>query len=140
MQTSTLQVQDPAKARVFFENKIAFTTGPVELDRMLKSGDNHLTVVDVRAAEDYAKGHIPGAINLPDGTWDRPNGLSKDKTNVVYCYTIVCHLAAKACVAFARQGFPVMELDGGFETWKEYQLDIEQEPANRLKQGNQQRR
>lgn len=133
MQLSSLPVQDPAKARAHFENKVAFTTGPVELDRMLKSGDNHITVVDVRAAEDYAKGHIPGAINLPQGSWERPNGLSKDKTNVVYCYTIVCHLAAKACVAFARQGFPVMELDGGFETWKEYELDIEQEPANRLK-------
>jgi len=139
MQSSTLQVQDPAKARAFFENKIAFTTGPVELDRMLKSGDNHITVVDVRAAEDYAKGHIPGALNLPDGTWDRPTGLSKDKTNIIYCYTIVCHLAAKACVAFARQGFPVMELDGGFETWKAYQMDIETEPANRLQQGGQQR-
>ena len=96
--------------------------------------------LDVRAAEDYAKGHIPGAINLPEGTWDRPNGLGKDKTNIVYCYTNVCHLAAKACVEHARQRNPLMELDGGFETWKEYQLDIEQEPANRLKQGNQQRR
>ena len=133
MQSSTLQVQDPAKARVHFENKVTYTTGPVELDRMLKSGDNHITVVDVRAAEDYAKGHIPGAINLSEGSWERAQGLSKDKTNIVYCYTIVCHLAAKACVAFARQGFPVMELDGGFETWKEYELDIEQQPANRLK-------
>ena len=112
---------------------MAFTTGPVELDRILKSGDNHIAVVDVRAAEDYAKGHIPGAINLPQGSWERPVGLSKDKTNVVYCYTMVCHLAAKACVDLARQGFPVMELDGGFETWKEYEMDIEQQPANRLK-------
>lgn len=134
MQSSTLQVQDPARARAYFENKLAFTTGPVELDRMIKSGNNHFTIVDVRAAEDYAKGHIPGALNLPEGTWEHPDGLSKDKTNIVYCYTIVCHLAAKACVALARQGFPVMELDGAFETWKEYQLDIEQEPTNRLKQ------
>jgi hypothetical protein len=36
-------------------------------------------------------------------------------------------------VAFARQGFPVMELDGGFAVWKEYELDIEHEPANRLR-------
>src|SRR5689334_25200166 len=93
MQSSTLQVQDPARACAYFENKLAFTTGPVELERMIKSGDNHFTVVDVRAAEDYAKGHIPGAINLPEGSWERPNGLSKDKTNFVYCYTIVCHLA-----------------------------------------------
>ncbi|HEV2391622.1 MAG TPA: rhodanese-like domain-containing protein [Verrucomicrobiae bacterium] len=116
-----------------FENKVAFTTGPVELDRMIKSPENHIVVVDVRQAEDYAKGHIPGAINLPKGTWHKPEGLSKEKTNVVYCCSIVCHLAANACVAFASRGYPVMELDAGFNSWKEHELDIEQEPANRFK-------
>jgi hypothetical protein len=36
-------------------------------------------------------------------------------------------------VGFASKGYPVMELEGGFETWKDYELDIEPEPANRLK-------
>ena len=61
------------------------------------------------------------------GNWD--NGarvLSRDKTNVVYCYSQQCHLAAQACVAFASKGFPVMELEGGFGTWKENELRIEQ--------------
>jgi rhodanese-related sulfurtransferase len=132
MQTMN-RVQDPAKARAYFEQKIAFTTGPVELDRVIKSHDNSITVVDVREAEDFAKGHIPGAINLPKDTWENPKGLQKDKTNVVYCYTQVCHLAASACVVFAGKGYPVMELEGGFETWKEYELDIEPEMANRMK-------
>lgn len=131
METMT-RVQDAAKARAFFEQKMAFTTGPVELDRMIKSHEP-ITLIDVREREDFAKGHIPGAINLPHDSWDNPKGLQKDRTNVVYCYTQVCHLAAKACVAFAAKGYPVMELDGGFETWKEYELDIEPEPANRLK-------
>jgi rhodanese-related sulfurtransferase len=135
MQT-TLTRQDPAKARAYFEDKLAFTTGPVELNRMLKSNED-ITVVDVREAEDFAKGHIPGAINLPKGSWDNPTGLSKDKTSVVYCYTQVCHLAATAAAAFASQGFPVMELEGGFETWKEYDLDIEREDVNRLKKAGE---
>ncbi len=132
MQTTMTQIHEPAKALAYFEDKLAFTTGPVELERMLKSGDN-LVVVDVREAEDFAKGHIPGAINLPKGTWDNPSGLSKDKTNVVYCYSQACHLAATACVQFARQGYPVIELEGGFKTWKETDQDIEREPINRLK-------
>jgi|ERR1051326_3827859 rhodanese-related sulfurtransferase len=140
MQTSMTQIQDPARARSYFEQKIAFTTGPVELDRLIKSRDNHVAIVDVREAEDYAKGHIPGAINLPKGTWENPNGLSKDKTNVVYCYSQVCHLAANACVAFASKGFPVMELEGGFETWKDYELDIEHDPVNRMKGTSPQQR
>lgn len=62
MQTTT-NLPDPQKARAYFENKVAFTTGPIELSHSLESGN--VNVVDVRAADDYAKGHIPGAINLP---------------------------------------------------------------------------
>jgi rhodanese-related sulfurtransferase len=127
------KIHDPAKARAYFENKMDFTTGPIELDHMLKSGHNHVTVIDVRAAEDYAKGHIPGAVNLPKGTWKSPQGLSKDKTNVVYCYSQVCHLAASACVAFATQGFPVMEMEGGFKAWEAHELEVDHAPVNRLK-------
>ena len=133
MQTSMTRVHDPAKAKAYFEDKLAFTTGPVELDRWIKTGEDNLVVVDVRAAEDFAKGHIPGAINIPKETWDSPQGLSKDKTNVVYCYTQQCHLAANACVRFAGRGYPVMELEGGFEAWKENELDIEEESAHRFK-------
>jgi rhodanese-related sulfurtransferase len=131
METMT-RVQDPAKARAYFEQKMGFTTGPVELDRMLKAHEP-ITIIDVREQEDFVKGHIPGAINIPHDSWENPKGLQKDRTNVVYCYTQVCHLAARACVGFASKGYPVMELEGGFETWKEYELDIEPEPANRLK-------
>ena len=103
----------------------------MELERWIKTGEDNLVLVDVRAAEDFAKGHIPGAINLPKGRWDNPQGLSKDKTNVVYCYTQQCHLAANACVQFAAKDYPVMELDGGFAAWKESQFDIEEEPVRR---------
>ena len=47
--------------------------------------------------------------------------------------TQVCHLAANACVAFASQGFPVMELEGGFTAWKEHDLEIERPVVNRIK-------
>ncbi len=134
MQTTMSRIHSPEKARAYFEDKLAFTTGPVELDRWIKSGEDNLVVVDVRAAEDFAKGHLPGAINVPREEWEHPHGLSKEKTNVVYCYTQQCHLAANACVRFAGRGFPVMELEGGFEGWRGAELDVEQEAANRLKQ------
>jgi rhodanese-related sulfurtransferase len=117
------KMPDPQKARAYFENKVAFTMGPIELSHMLES--DSVNVVDVREAEDYKKGHVPGAINLPHGTWDDARGLAKDKTNVVYCYSQQCHLAANACVAFAGKGFSVMELEGGFETWEQHELDVE---------------
>src|SRR5689334_23104934 len=87
MQTNMSRLHSPEKAKHYFEDKLAFTTGPVELERWIKSRENNLVVVDVREAEDYAKGHIPGAISLPKDQWSNPKGLSKEKTNVVYCYT-----------------------------------------------------
>ena len=137
MQNTMARIHDPARARAYFEDKLAFTTGPIELERWIKSGENNLTVVDVREAEDYAKGHIPGAINVPREMWENPQGLSKDKTNVVYCYTQQCHLAANACARFAARGFPVMELEGGFEVWKEHDLDVEEASPNRFKSAGQ---
>jgi len=91
---------------------MAFTTGTVGLERMMKS--NAVTVVDVRAAEDFAEGPIPGAVNLPKDQWQTLKGLRKDKTNVLYCYSQVCHLGAAAAAEFAGKGYPVMELDGGW--------------------------
>ena len=130
MQTTI--IHPPEQAMAYFENKLAFTTGPVELDRWIKSGENNLVVVDVREEEDFNKGHIPGAISVPRKQWGNPRGLSTEKTNVVYCYSQQCHLAANACVQFAGKGYPVMELEGGFEVWKEHELDVEETSPNRL--------
>jgi rhodanese-related sulfurtransferase len=118
------QNQDTARARAFFEQKVAFTTGPQEVNHAIKDKEN-IVVVDVREAEDYAKGHLPGAINLPKENWDNPEGLQKNRTNIVYCYSQQCHLAAQACARFASQGYPVMEMEGGFGAWLENDLETE---------------
>jgi len=121
-----LTKNDPEQARQFFALKMACTTGPVELARSLKQ-QSDLVVIDVRAAEDYRKGHVPGAINLPHAQWASCEGLHHDKLNVLYCYSQVCHLAARAALEFAEKGYSVMEMDGGFQAWKEHDLDIESE-------------
>jgi rhodanese-related sulfurtransferase len=119
---------DPQGALQYFRNKVSYTTGPVEVSHMLESGED-IIVIDVRAAEDYAKRHIPGSVNLPQEQWPTQDSLRKDRTNIVVCYSQQCHLAAKACVQFAGAGFPVMEMDGGFEAWKENDLKIEKGEA-----------
>ena len=119
-----LKKNDPEKARQYFTDKMAFTTGPVELANNLKQRTD-LTVIDVREPEDYERGHVPGAINLPYNKWNTSEGLRKDALNVVYCYSAVCHLAAMAAVEFASKGYPVMEMDGGFEAWKDSDQEIE---------------
>ena len=122
--TPRRQVFATAEAREFFSKKLAFTTGPVELNRELKRGAD-IVVVDVRAEEDYRKGHIPGAVNLPQESWNTLEGLEKGKLHVLYCYTQQCHLAASAALEFAAKGYSVMEMDGGFEAWEENALNVD---------------
>ena len=85
-----------------------------------------MVVVDVRATEDFAKGHVPGAVNLPREQWQTAAGLSKEKVNVVYCYSHTCPLGGQACAQLAGQGYPVVEMDGGFEVWQSSALEVEQ--------------
>jgi rhodanese-related sulfurtransferase len=125
MSAIELKKNDPEKARQYFADKMAYSTGPVEVSRCLKQ--ENLAVIDVREAEDYRKGHVPGAINVPREKWSSLDGLRRDGVNVIYCYTQQCHLGAMAAVEFAGKGFSVIEIDGGFEAWKENDLEIEKE-------------
>ena len=120
--------QDPNQAREYFAQKLAFLTGPYELDGQIKRGEK-ITIVDVRLPSDYRNGHIPGAINLPNGKWHTLKGLSKDRTAIVYCYSQTCKLAAAAAVEFASAGIPVVEMEGGFEAWEANGLAIEKPQA-----------
>jgi rhodanese-related sulfurtransferase len=104
-------------AKAFFKAKVGFTTGLHEVDGMIKRGED-IVIVDVRLPRDYRQGHLPGAINLPNGQWHKASGLSRDKTNVVYCYSQTCHLAAQAALEFLAQGYPVVEMEGGFAGWQ----------------------
>lgn len=117
-------LSDPAAALAYFQQKLAFSIGPVGLERWLKESTD-LHVIDVRAAEDYRQGHIPGAINLPKDRWTTNAGLAKGKTNIFYCYSITCLLAAQAAAYFAKRNFPVMELLGGFDEWDAHGFEIE---------------
>jgi rhodanese-related sulfurtransferase len=123
MNTTTQVQPNPARARDYFAAKMEFTTGPVELERELREGD--VVIVDVRAAEDYEKAHVPGAISLPEDRWERPEGLDRQRVNVLYCYSQVCHLAARAAVELSSQGYPVRELEGGFKAWQKHDLPVE---------------
>lgn len=116
--------QDPRQARDYFAQKLAYLTGPFELSGQIKRNEP-ITIVDVRLPSDFQAGHIPGAINLPQGKWHTLTGVSKDKTAVVYCYSQTCKLAAAAAVELASAGIPVVEMEGGFEAWEKNALPVE---------------
>jgi rhodanese-related sulfurtransferase len=118
------QLPDPASALAYFQQKAVFTMHPDELRRRIMEGTN-LHVIDVREREDYDRGHIPGAVNLPRDRWTTNSGLAKGKVNVFYGASATSLSAAEAAAYFAKRKFPVMELLGGFDAWTARAFEIE---------------
>ena len=112
-----------AKEKQFFADKMAFTTGPVEISHQIEKKED-VVIIDVRGSKDFKKGHVQGAINLPQEKWGTLAGLRRDTMNIIYCYAQNCHLGAHAAMQFATKGYSVMEMDGGFESWKANGLKI----------------
>lgn len=136
------RTNDPQAARRYFEAKVNFSTGPGELHTALEHGRRvgvDFILIDVRDGSEFDKGHIPGATNLPETRWATFEGLATDKLNLLYGDTPESRLAARAAVEFARAGYPVMEIDGGYRAWSEdYDYPVETKPnsAPGLKRSN----
>jgi rhodanese-related sulfurtransferase len=79
---------------------------------------NAPVIVSVRAADAYAKGHIPGAINIPLADLAKPESLAKlptDKKIVVYCYT--GHTGSQATAILNLLGYDASNLKFGMTSW-----------------------
>jgi rhodanese-related sulfurtransferase len=112
---------DPAIAAGHFAAKLAFETDPSDVHADLLKGIGGIVVVDTRRPESYAKGHIPGAINLPYRgiTIDSTATLDRSATYVCYCAGVGCNASTKGAVRLASLGFKVKEMLDGIAGWKE---------------------
>jgi len=123
--------QDTSKAEQYFANELDFKTNPYGVKKALENKESNIAIIDVRASKDFAAGHIPGAISIPydkynfDGSDTEFPGLKKDGYNYVYCYKAECNLAQKAAKKFASLGYPVKEIVGGFQSWKNDKFPVE---------------
>jgi rhodanese-related sulfurtransferase/predicted transcriptional regulator len=97
---------------------------PAELiDRATKG---LVTVLDVRPAEEYAAGHLPGAINIPfDRLESRLAMLSKRKEIVAYCRGPYCLMSFEAVAALRKRGLKARRLENGFPEWRAAGLPVE---------------
>lgn len=119
-------VQNTTEAEQFFKKELDFKTNAYATKKVVDGEVKNVTIVDVRSAESYKAGHIPGAINLPDekynsftGNETEFPGLRKDGYNYVYCYHGTCNLSQKAAMKFASLGYPVKEIVGGYDGYKD---------------------
>ena len=109
----------PGEALAHFEKLLAFETDCWDVHSALSAGHPGFVVLDVRSAEAFAAGHVPGAVSLPHRRITEKNlaAYSADTLFVVYCSGPHCNGADKAAVALARLGRPVKKMIGGFTGW-----------------------
>ena len=76
-------------------------------------------VVDVRSDEAWAQGRITGAVHMPyrEIAERAPAELDPAVPVVVYCWSPGCNAGAKGAIEFAKLGYSVREMIGGYEYW-----------------------
>lgn len=104
---------------------------PVSRDDLLRrAADGDVTVLDVRPPEEYAAGHVPGALNIPvKGLIAHLATLPPNQEVVAYCRGPYCVLAFEAVAQLRAHGFNARRLEEGFPEWKTAGLPVEEGAA-----------
>lgn len=91
-----------------------------------RARDGLVTVLDVRPEEEYAAGHVPGAINVPLQALESHLADLDPKHEVVaYCRGPHCILAFDAVAKLRDKGFNAARLEDGFPEWKQAGMPVE---------------
>ncbi len=119
---------EPKNAQVHFLSRLAFETDPSDVYNDLTNKVTGILVIDARTPEAYAKGHVPGAINLPWRKIDSSttSQLPRDKVLVTYCDGVFCNASTKAAARLASLGFRVKEMLDGMSGWKTEAYPVEE--------------
>ena len=109
---------DMTDAVDYFSAKLQHETDASDAYAAQKAGER-LVIVDVRGEAGWAQGRISGAIHMPySEIADRaPQELDPSLPVVVYCWSPGCNAGTKGALAFARLGYHVREMIGGYEYW-----------------------
>jgi rhodanese-related sulfurtransferase len=85
-----------------------------------------ITVLDVRPAEEYAAGHLPGAINVPVDRLEKYlSKLPKRKEVLAYCRGPYCLMSFEAVEKLRKRGFKAKRLENGYPEWRAAGLPVE---------------
>lgn len=96
-----------------------------ELATRIRRRDD-LLVLDVRPAEEYAAGHIPGAVSIPVAELRRRlKELPKSREIVAYCRGSFCAFAPEAARYLDKKGYRTRVLDAGLPDWEAAGLPVE---------------
>ncbi len=100
---------------------------PIPRDELLERVKHDLvTVLDVRSPEEFAAGHVPGAVNVPlDELEQHLQTLDPEQEVVAYCRGPHCVLAYDAVARLREKGLKARRMQDGFPEWKQAGLPVE---------------
>jgi ArsR family transcriptional regulator len=93
---------------------------------MARLRDDRVTLLDVRPEDEFARGHLPGALNIPLAELERRlRELPKGREVIAYCRGPYCVLSFEAVAALRVRGYRVRRLEDGYPEWKAAGLPVE---------------
>ena len=123
---SPLTASERDAAIAHFAAKLRYETDASDVVAALAAGER-LALVDTRSRVAWDQGHAAGAIHIPraETAVRAPREIPLDTPVVVYCWSPGCNGADKAALEFAKLGYEVRLMIGGFEYWAREGYDVE---------------
>ena len=105
-------------ALAYFSAKLEHETDASDVYAAQKAGDAFV-LVDVRGDEAWAQGRIRGAVHMPYRQIAERARTELDPSVpvVVYCWSPGCNAGTRGAIEFAKLGYQVREMIGGYEYW-----------------------
>jgi len=107
------------QALAHFASSFSFETDCADVHAAFAAQEQDFVLFDVRSPALYERGHVPGALNLPQGkiVEAKLRAYPMDTLFVVYCAGPHCNGAHRAAERLARLGRPVKLMIGGVTGW-----------------------
>jgi rhodanese-related sulfurtransferase len=115
------------KAALHFGRAFEYETDCADVHEAMAGGQQDFVLLDVRGPALYEKGHVPGALNLPQGkiVEAKLKEYPMETLFVVYCAGPHCNGAHRGALRLARLGRPVKLMIGGVTGWLDEGYELE---------------
>jgi rhodanese-related sulfurtransferase len=115
------------EALAHFSAALRYETDCSDVHAAMTGNQQDFVLLDVRGPSLYAEGHVPGAINLPQGKIieSKMKDFPEDSLFVVYCAGPHCNGAHKGAIRLAKLGRQVKLMIGGVTGWVDEGYSLE---------------
>lgn len=111
--------------RLYFSSKDELEAVPAN-ELLERARKGLVTVLDVRPPEEFAAGHVPGAINIPVHELEkRLKDLPKRKEVIAYCRGPYCLMSYDAVSMLRKSGLKARRLEAGMPEWRAAGMPVE---------------